>query len=579
MDNPPPVSDYLKYLPPFLGSPETDPRGFLGRFLCTFEALLTGRSDAGAGAPLSVEAEIDRLPLLFDPWRTPVRFLPFLAARLGLTLEDNWGEYQRRLLVENIVGIYQKRWLKRGLYTFLDLYAATGPRPRIAIDDGEALLAGTWVSDSGRDFLDLHPIAFARPKTAPDSKDAALLHPTALTVGVTQREYVVADAGSLRSTDGIRASLWRLSPAGQFLDWSQDPHAVPVPLNAGEPNDPTHQVFPLTDPCAVVADADGSYLVLDRVDPSSFDKAVVYRYKLGQPRQTVLDAAHLKVNYPVDMIWEAPKSLLVLDMGKPAADNTPQPRLVRIRTDGGAAPTPPTISLAPEVIAPGALIVEPAGTVLVADGRGQDTPDPAGLVRVTLGAVPQKRPLLANLPPEQNPLLSPKALALGPNGTVLACDLGTKSGEAEPIVRAAAESAGVYRLDLTATPPRISRLKLSSPLVNPVRMAWDGNRLLLLDYGFFHTTNTNTREEWRTEAFQFGMVVDFSATRPSSEVERLQVLQTLANLLERERPAHVTWRFQFELNLGGATPAPPSPVALGMPSLPPDLGNETGSPS
>ena len=448
-----------------------------------------------AGNVLSVEARIDRLPQLFDPWRTPAAFLPFLAARLGLTFEDDWDDYRRRRLVESIVGIYQQRWLKKGMYTFLDLYAATGPRPRVVIDDGESILAGRWTSESGQEFLDLHPLAFARPRTTPDKKGAALLHPTALAIGgtVAQREYLVADAGPMDLADGRRASLWRLSSTGQFLDWSQGPGAIPVPLNDGE-------TAPLlTDPCAVLADTDGSYLVLDRVDPNSFDKAIVYRYKVGQGRQTVLDAAHLLVNYPVDMVWDASHRLLILDIGKPDASGMPQPRLVRVSLPGGDGALPKPFNLAPEVLSPTTLLLEPGGTVLVADARGQNTPDPGGLVRVTLDPALQKQSLLASLPAGANPLLTPNALLLRPDGVVLVCDLGLKTGTtAEPVVRVAAEPASLYRLDLTS-PPRFSQLKLTTPLVTPVRLAWDGTKLLLLDHGYYKETSTNQKKEWRTE--------------------------------------------------------------------------------
>ncbi len=583
------VSDYLKYLPPFLSSPETDPRGFLGRFLCVFEALLTGRAgDDRARDVLSVEAEIDRLSLLFDPWRTPAAFLSFLAARLGLTLEDDWDDYQRRRLVESIVGIYQQRWLKKGLYTFLDLYGASGPRPRVVIDDGEALFAGRGTAEAGVEFLDQHTIAFSRPGPAPDRKGAALIHPIALAVGgtSTQREYLVADSGPMDLTGGVlRPALWRLSPDGQLLGWptgSSTGPFTPIPLNDGEP-DPK-----LTDPCAVVADKDGSYLVLDRADPTQFGKAVLYRYQIGQTRKTVLTATKLGASWPVDMAMDSAARLLILDQGPTGAG---QPSLLRVAfaADGTAAVTPfklfPPAIPTPVLLNATSLLVEQAGTVLIADARqqtttnGQTVPYPPELqkklvgdvVRVTVEPVLKVESLLGAVAPANNPLIYPNAILPGHDGAVLVCDLGLKSGRgvdatgvSEAFIRVMAEPASLYRVDLTPT-IRFTPLRLALPMVNPVRLAWDGDRLLVLDYGMFQNVSSVQQGEWRAEAHQFGVVVIFSATRPTKPEDRRQIFETLTRILEQERPAHVVWNFQFAPDLVTPTGPGVQPIARSAP--------------
>src|SRR4051812_32036286 len=105
-----PTSSYGAYLPPFLWSPESDPEQFLLQFLCIFEAILTGRDDMAGPLrtlrngqyreDLPYEKMIDQLPDLFNPWRVPPRFLPFLAGSLGLTLDKTWDQYQQRRMIE-----------------------------------------------------------------------------------------------------------------------------------------------------------------------------------------------------------------------------------------------------------------------------------------------------------------------------------------------------------------------------------------------------------------------------------------------------------------------------------------------
>src|SRR5207249_68291 len=71
---------YEQYLPALYSEP-SDCREFLARLLSLFQSFNE-----------EVEDKIAAIPALFDPKATPRRFLPWLAACLGLDLEENWDE-------------------------------------------------------------------------------------------------------------------------------------------------------------------------------------------------------------------------------------------------------------------------------------------------------------------------------------------------------------------------------------------------------------------------------------------------------------------------------------------------------
>jgi phage tail-like protein len=148
----PEQSSYLRYLPQVLWSSESSPEPLLGRVLCVFEKILTGIADGvpirsdGAEYP-PIKEVIDELPKLFNSWRTRPEFLPWLASWVALDLEPTWTEYQKRKLITEIVPIYRLRGLSAGLHAYLDIYVQTPARPRIAIDDGSALLCARFKDD------------------------------------------------------------------------------------------------------------------------------------------------------------------------------------------------------------------------------------------------------------------------------------------------------------------------------------------------------------------------------------------------------------------------------------------------
>jgi phage tail-like protein len=140
--------------------------------LCIFEKILTGIPDGipinhitheqdKDGKPVDrthehddFEKTIDELYNIFNPWKTDEDFLPWLASWVALTLQKDWSEYQKRKLISEIVSIYQEHGLKKGLYDYLDIYTTNEEaRPRIVIDDGDAIFRATFMDDVLQYFI------------------------------------------------------------------------------------------------------------------------------------------------------------------------------------------------------------------------------------------------------------------------------------------------------------------------------------------------------------------------------------------------------------------------------------------
>jgi phage tail-like protein len=580
------ISSYKQYLPPFLWSPESDPQQFLLQFLCIFEAILTGRDDVAA--PLRTvrngqfreyppyEKIIDQLPDLFDPWRVPVRFLPFLAGSLGLTLDPDWDEYRQRQVIEGASALFQQRWLKRGLYAFLDLFAALQVRPRLAIDDGEAILRGSLQSDGS---LPLHPVAFARPGDGPTHVGAALNHPTAAVMagsGAT-RNYIVADAGP-KDLAQPRGALWAVALNGE-LHWTPAPGSpgtlTLAPLNAGEP------APPLQTPKAIAVESEGVYLVLD-VAAGQPNTAVIYRYRVGATpvRETVIAANVLQAAFPVDMVRDpASGRLLVLDQGDtPHGGTTSSPRILSVAAPA-TGPNPVTVfPLGAASIYPTALVLgTSSGTVLIADAGKQDIPPdqpvpypPAlqaqlagDILRMSLTTGATATSLLKSATAGKTDLVNPVALSLLSDGSLLIMDDGLKISRRPTIEHTTIPHTGVLvrparllRIDPT-TPGTPVEVFLRAPLVQPSRILVDGPDIVVLEMGSSRESSTGGVDvDWRCVAHSFGVTVFFS--RPdfgSSSVEDIlnaqrQVSKGLADVLDSEKPAHSNWSFQFQFDPG-----------------------------
>ena len=105
---------YLDHLPAAF---RADP--FLGDFLLAFEALFTGRDDAGAPG---LQQRIDDIPRHFDPGTAPADFLPWLAGWLALAVPANWDTDTTRGFIREIVPLYARRGTLGALTRMLEIF-------------------------------------------------------------------------------------------------------------------------------------------------------------------------------------------------------------------------------------------------------------------------------------------------------------------------------------------------------------------------------------------------------------------------------------------------------------------------
>jgi phage tail-like protein len=532
------LSSYVDYLPPVLWSAESDKTSFLARWLCAFEKILTGIDDDITFAYAPLERTIDRIPQLFDPWRTEVRFLPMLATWVGLVVPEAWAqdEYRLRQLVAKIVGIYEQHGLKRGLHTYLDIYAATAARPRIAIDDGEALFRLTILAD-GTARLDVVAHTHRGP-TSGKQPDVALLHPAALAT-TTDGDVIVADAGGKDAgLEDIPASLWRVSSTGELpfeLRGANLPALKPI-----------HRGTPLKIPVAVVVDWLGGFGVLD-VGETTDDKprAAIHRFTAAGFDKTIIEKDAFKVVHPVDMIVDGQRRFVVLDRGlHPAGFPPAGPAKTRLVIVDKAFTATPSIVVheLPEVVEPAALTIDATGRYVIADAGDQKKTAPANLRRINPTGNWQGTWLLNEA---HNPLVFPTGLVFLDPATLVVCDTGLRWGASDDRSnRVLAEPAAVFRIDLSGDPPAITPLTRTSRLVNPSKIARAGaDTLIVADRGecYRRETSLGTWQEWRARPHQFGVVVHFSQQRPTTPGERNNMRREIWAVVDEHRPGHAAF--------------------------------------
>jgi phage tail-like protein len=558
------LSSYIRYLPPALWSHEGDPSRFLGRYLRIFEKILIGIPDDvpiqdGDQEHEPLEKIIDELAHLFDPWRTPRSFLPWLASWVALTLPEEWSnvpgpiraelstqarwsEYQQRKLISEMVSIYRQRGLKRGLHTYLDLYAVSQARPRIAIDDGEALLRAILLENG---TVRLHAIAYSHtisiqaPGRRSASTMAVLLHPTAVAVD-RQNNYIVVDEGGGENKQW-QPALWKVSSTGEIGYTSAE---TPVPL----PH-PIHSGAPLEKPTAVIIGDQDQYNILDvgkRTSPADYQDAAIYR--LTPPAydvSTVIEKEAFQAVHPVDMVLDTRRGFIVLDRGRHPRGYPPQgpskPKIVVV-------PEEPPVEVHPLetiVTEPTALIMDHEGCFIIADARDQRTSNPADLIRVDPENDWQAVSLLEQV--DQNPLIFPTGLVFERPESLLVCDTGLRWGyKPDQSNRVMAEPAALYRVDLSKTPPTITQMTSERTLVNPSKMAMDRKGVLVLaDRGEALRLRSTVKREWRARTNEFGMVVHFSQQRSTNTNDRNRIRRGIEAIIEEQRPGHSSWWMEY----------------------------------
>jgi hypothetical protein len=206
------------------------------------------------------------------------------------------------------------------------------------------------------------------------------------------------------------------------------------------------------------------------------------------------------------------------------------------------------------IVEPTALVCAPDGTFIVADAQDPASEMPADLWRVTPQANPEHdwtiAPLLSDpetrMPLGPNPLIFPTGLVIETPTLLLVCDTGLRWGWQEfQSNRAMAEPAALYRVDLSQTPPVISRVTREHTLVNPVKMVKDRlGKVIIIDRGESLRRGTQPGtlgRNWRARPNEFGVIVHFSRQRHTDYAERERTRRGISRVIDEQKPGHTSW--------------------------------------
>jgi phage tail-like protein len=511
----------------------------LGAALRIFEKLLSGIEDGeivahGDHAHDGIEMNIADAHRLFDPWTTRRDFLAYLASWGALEFPGIWDEYQRRKITSEIVSIYIRRGLKDGLNQYLELYTVSATRPRIAVDDGSKLVS---VEPKRERFSPVNTVISQEPfGRGSRTLHEGLIRPQGMTAA-PDGSLIVADVGTLLSAPYLVApGVWRVRATGDY----QFEGAPPKPRRLG----PLPATWTLRFPIAVVVDkaSPWSVFVLDSVAQAGAPAL----YKLTSPAfstaTTLATRSQLGYVTPLDMVLDTNGHLLILDRGAGLL-NPAIPRIIDV--DVQATTLAVTSVPLTSVIEPVSLILRSNGDLIVGDARSQApvaaADFPADLVRVDRmnAANWVETRLLSAVPIAQNPLLAPLALAEESVNVLYVADAGLKRytpDPARPFLRAAAEPAAAYRIDLGQTIPTVTRASDTGQIVYPTGMVLRDGSLFICDGG--EPEVTATPRMWRGLPHEFGVVVHFSDQRPTSISQRRQLVGNVREIALGQKPAH-----------------------------------------
>ena len=546
-------SSYLRYLPPVVWQDDDPASGLsVGGWLRIVEKVLTGIPDDvtlphGDHEHASVADVIARVDTLFDPWRTPAPFLPWLASWVALgfpTVEGEpiWDEYQQRRVTSRIAQTHRGRGLRSGLRTYLDLYAPGVVRTRVAVDDGSRLLFTVPRPDQA---APIGVLVGQGPQLRGSTVVAeGMVRPWCVARASTG-DFFVGDTGVPAAIPHVPVTLpnrvWQISPSGAYR-FTGTP---PVP----QPTAPTSSFGPVLG-IAVRPATGGTPETVHWVDsrgallavPAPFDAAkatvvatLTVRAAGNQPIPVTAVALAVDVN----------GDLLVLHHGSGLGTPDP-PRIVTVALGGGT----PTVTDRPltTVVEPLSLLVRPDGSLVVGDGGPQE-PATADDLHGNLIAVDRSTPATWSekaLLPVDNPLVAPTAVAETGDGALFVLDVGLKpfASTSDPFVRAVADPAAVHRVDLGAT-PQVTRISEPGSMVFPTGMVRDDDRLVICDPGLPAPPSVNP--VWpRLDPFRFDVVVHFvGADLPDDPDQRSLLLQrvmaNIGDVVEQNRPAHLYW--------------------------------------
>jgi phage tail-like protein len=541
------LSSYLRYLPPVLWQNEPAPPEFsLGAMLRIFEKVLTGiddgvRVDHNGHSHPAITDLVDRQHQLFDPWRTPPEFLPWLASWVGLqfpTLQGQqlWDEYQQRKATAEIAGIDRLRGLRAGLNQYLELFAVGQTRPRVTLDDGRRLLVTRPVPNRLAPLAGLvtqGPVLSGGLAAGPVVSEG-LVRPWCVTPA-PDGSLFVGDIGVPGSVSlPLKSRVWRISATGGYDLTGTPPHPQPLVTESTI----QQQIVAL----AVRPAGSGLPENLYMVDRSGKLYALPAPY-VGQSATqvgTVAPGGNTTI-WPVAMAVDTNGDLLVLDRGDGPGTSNP-PKIITVK------PSPFTVTRKnlTTVSEPLSLLVQPDGKLVIGDGGNQEPTGPAqipgNLVQVTRSGGNWTETAML---PAANPLVAPTGIARI-DSRLYVLDAGLKPfapPNIDPFVLSAAEPARVYAVDpgtSTVTPATES-----GNLAFPTGMTAVGGRLFVCDPG--QPEVAGLIPVWsRLLPCRFDVVIHFVDSRlPSdpdqrSTVQR-QVVGNIRAIVERQKPAHSLW--------------------------------------
>ena len=104
-----PRISYLDHLPAMY---QEDPisRSFLEHFLSIFESIF-----------YEIDVTVEHIERFFDANGAPAEFLSWLGSWVALSMDENWSEKRKRLIIQHAVSLYKKRGTREGLEDTIEL--------------------------------------------------------------------------------------------------------------------------------------------------------------------------------------------------------------------------------------------------------------------------------------------------------------------------------------------------------------------------------------------------------------------------------------------------------------------------
>lgn len=104
-----PRISYLDHLPAMY---QEDPisRSFLEHFLSIFESIF-----------YEIDVTVEHIERFFDANGAPAEFLSWLGSWVAISMDENWSEEKKRLIIQHAVSLYKKRGTREGLEDTIEL--------------------------------------------------------------------------------------------------------------------------------------------------------------------------------------------------------------------------------------------------------------------------------------------------------------------------------------------------------------------------------------------------------------------------------------------------------------------------